>query len=184
MDFSAERSRSYSQGKNNWALDNAEPTVSDWHPRSFRQPMRSECNTFEYSANKTVRGDFVYTVSAPEVVAPVIAYNLNEGSRVAMPSMLTIVKVPIGRNAAKHPRSDVGPVMGGIGRRDSTASVMEANVYREGVEDALYGRLELARSIRLYCLRAVDLDPRLEISIPDEDWLVDQRRPNAPPRDV
>ena len=133
--------------------------------RNPRLPMLFQYNPFEYYVNVTDDDELVYTISRPGVLAPVIAYNLHDEGGVAtyaeLKGLLAAAGCSLDALAAEHPRSAEAPFVWVFGRKDSTVSVMGANVYPEDIEDALYSRPELARLTKSYCLGLVDLDDGL-----------------------
>jgi hypothetical protein len=85
--------------------------------------------------------------------------------------MLARAGAALDRVAAKHPRLAGVQVVAEIGCRDSTVSVLEANVHSEDVAYALYSRLELGRSPRMYGLNASNLQYGLrQTTTPFESW--------------
>ncbi len=133
--------------------------------RNPRLPMLFQYNPFEYYVNATEDDELVYTISRPGVLSPVIAYNLHDEGGVAtyeeLRERLTQVGVDLDSIAKEHPRSAEAPFVWVFGRKDSTVSVMGANVYPEDIEAALYDHPELARMTKSYCLGLVDLDDGL-----------------------
>lgn len=142
-----------------------------------RLPMLFQYNPFEYHVTMTPDDELVYTITRPGVLSPVIAYNLHDEGGVAtfaeLAGRLADAGVDLRSIARKHPRSADAPFVWVFGRKDSTVSVMGANVYPEDIEQSLYSRLELARIVRSYCLGLIEVEDGLRRATASFEVLVD-----------
>jgi phenylacetate-CoA ligase len=65
----------------------------------------------------------------------------------------------------RYPGTSQAPFVWVFGRKDSTVSVMGANVYPEDIEQSLYAIPALASVTRSYCLGVVDLPDGLRRAV-------------------
>jgi phenylacetate-CoA ligase len=116
-----------------------------------RLPMLFQYNPLQHEVSVTPDGELVFTISRLEVLAPRIAYNIHdEGGAAPCADVLEVVR----RHG--HDLSGIGvvplPMLWVFGRKDSTISVMGANLYPEDVEAALYDCAGLAVLTQSFCL--------------------------------
>jgi phenylacetate-CoA ligase len=134
-----------------------------------RLPMLFQYNPFEYFVTTTPEDELVYTITRPGVLAPVIAYNLHDEGGVAsarrLAGRLASVGVDLRELIRRHPGTSQAPFVWVFGRKDSTVSVMGANVYPEDIEQSVYAIPALASVTRSYCLGVVDLPDGLRRAV-------------------
>jgi phenylacetate-CoA ligase len=134
-----------------------------------RLPMLFQYNPFEYFVTTTPEDELVYTITRPGVLAPVIAYNLHDEGGVAsarrLAGRLANVGVDLRELIRRYPGTSQAPFVWVFGRKDSTVSVMGANVYPEDIEQSVYAIPALASVTRSYCLGVVDLPDGLRRAV-------------------
>jgi phenylacetate-CoA ligase len=122
-----------------------------------RLPMLFQYNPLNHQIAINEEGELVFTIARPNMLSPRIVYNIRDEGGVAtfqeMAERLhaagTSVQEVLGPAQRKPIRL---PFVWVYGRKDSTVSVMGANIYPEDVEQALYDEPELAAQAHSFCL--------------------------------
>lgn len=123
-----------------------------------RLPMLFHYNPLSHYVEVNERGELVFTICRLELLSPRIRYNVHDVGGVAT---FAGVEARI-RAAGRDPAEFFGakpvrlPFLWVHGRKDSTVSVMGANIYPEDVEQALYDEPELAAVTNSFCIGLVD----------------------------
>jgi phenylacetate-CoA ligase len=134
-----------------------DPTVKSalFGPDS-RLPMLFQYNPLMHHIEVNQNRELLFTITRDSVLSPRIRYNVHDEGGVARFDELEAKLRDLGYNLR-----DLVPESGRLlrlpflwiyGRRDSTISVMGANIYPEDLEQCLYAEPELARITRSYCL--------------------------------
>ncbi len=122
-----------------------------------RLPMIFYYNPLMHFIEINERREMVFTITRLNVLSPRIRYNIHdEGGTMEFDEMvarcksvgLDLEKI-FGDEFASMPKL---PLMWIYGRKDSTISVMGANIYPEDLEAALYANPELAQVTRSFCM--------------------------------
>ncbi len=105
-----------------------------------RLPMVFQYNPLNHYVAVTEIGELLFTVNRLKVVAPRVRYNIHDEGGVA-----TYQEMEARFQSAGHSLTDLQkvrplrlPFLWVYGRKDSTLSVMGANIYPEDIEQALY----------------------------------------------
>jgi phenylacetate-CoA ligase len=119
-----------------------------------RLPMVFQYNPLQHHITVTPERELVFTVNRLHMLSPRIMYNIHDEGGVAtfaeMRRRADVAGVElVDLVPEKVPRL---PFVWVYGRKDSTVSVMGANIYPEDLEQCLYDEPELARVTRSYCL--------------------------------
>jgi len=122
-----------------------------------RLPMVFQYNPLNHQIVVTDDGELVFTIARPNVLSPRILYNIHDEGGIAtfremderLQAAGTSVQSVLGGGHGKPIRL---PFVWVYGRKDSTVSVMGANIYPEDVEQALYDEPELAARTHSFCL--------------------------------
>jgi phenylacetate-CoA ligase len=122
-----------------------------------RLPMLFQYNPLSHQIIVNDDGELVFTIARPHVLSPRVLYNIRDEGGVATFSEMeerlgvagTSTEKILGPVARKPIRL---PFVWVYGRKDSTVSVMGANIYPEDVEQALYDEPELAAQTHSFCL--------------------------------
>jgi len=127
-----------------------------------RLPMVFQFNPLMHHIEANDAGELIFTITRLNVLTPRIRYNIRDEGGVA-----TFEEVERRfREAGRDLRSleivpSVKPIrmpfMWVYGRKDSTVSVMGANIYPEDIEECLYAEPDLARATNSYCLGLQEL---------------------------
>jgi phenylacetate-CoA ligase len=122
-----------------------------------RLPMLFQYNPLNHYVETSPDGELIFTISRLEVLSPRIRYNIHdEGGVVSFDEMRERL-----HGAKRSIREVMGPgqkrplklpFLWIYGRKDSTVSVMGANIYPEDLEQALYDEPELAAITHSFCL--------------------------------
>jgi phenylacetate-CoA ligase len=121
-----------------------------------RLPMVFQYNPASHHVT-VADGELVVTINRRNLLSPRIAYAVHDaGGVAAYPELAARVRAA-GRELGAllppgAPRPIRLPFLWVHGRRDSTVSVMGANIYPEDVEQALYNEPELAAACSSFCL--------------------------------
>jgi phenylacetate-CoA ligase len=140
-----------------------------------RLPMVFQYNPLQHHITVTPERELVFTVNRLHMLSPRIMYNIHDEGGVAtfaeMRRRADVAGVElVDLVPEKVPRL---PFVWVYGRKDSTVSVMGANIYPEDLEQCLYDEPELARVTRSYCLGVSEDEhgtwrPLLSFEIPGE----------------
>jgi len=121
-----------------------------------RLPMLFQYNPLDHFV-EIVDGEIVMTIAKPWTLSPRIRYNIkDEGGMITFNDMKLRLKahnidLEELEQACDYPRWYL-PFLFVYGRKDSTISVMGANIYPEDVENVIYSDLFLANSINSFSL--------------------------------
>lgn len=121
-----------------------------------RLPMLFQYNPLMHLIEVNANRELLFTINRGSVLSPRIRYNVHDEGGVARFDILEKRLRAFGVEL-KALAGDAGPTLRlpfvwVYGRRDSTISVMGANIYPEDVEQSLYADQELARMTRSFCL--------------------------------
>jgi len=122
-----------------------------------RLPMLFQYNPLNHYAETSPDGELIFTISRLEMLSPRIRYNIHDEGGVSSFDEM--------RKRIHAARRSIRDLMGAgqrrplklpflwiYGRKDSTVSVMGANIYPEDLEQALYEEQELAAITHSFCL--------------------------------
>lgn len=121
-----------------------------------RLPMLFQYNPLMHHFEVNEHHELLCTITRDSVLSPRIRYNVHDEGGVARFDELEAKLRDLG-----HTLNDLVPASARLlrlpflwihGRRDSTISVMGANIYPEDLEQCLYAEPELARLTRSFCL--------------------------------
>jgi phenylacetate-CoA ligase len=122
-----------------------------------RLPMLFQYNPLNHYIETSPEGELMFTLSRLEILSPRIRYNIHdEGGAASFEEIRERI-----HGAARSIRDLMGegqrrplklPFLWIYGRKDSTVSVMGANIYPEDLEQALYDEPELAAITHSFCL--------------------------------
>jgi len=122
-----------------------------------RLPMLFQYNPLMHLVEVTPQGELVFSITRLNILSPRIRYNIHdEGSIMQFKEMLAMcashgfdAKALLGKEYDCMPRL---PFLWIYGRKDSTISIMGANIYPEDIEQCLYAEPDLARVTRSFCI--------------------------------
>jgi phenylacetate-CoA ligase len=122
-----------------------------------RLPMLFQYNPLNHQIVVNDESELVFTIARPHVLSPRILYNIRDEGGVAtfseLEERLRIAGTSIEKILGVVDRKPIRlPFVWVYGRKDSTVSVMGANIYPEDVEQALYDEPELAARTHSFCL--------------------------------
>jgi phenylacetate-CoA ligase len=125
-----------------------------------RLPMVFQYNPMMHHVVANEKGELVFTITRLNILAPRIMYNVHdEGGVATYAEMRNRFRradvdldglVPLGPVGASGPLQL--PFLWVYGRKDSTISVMGANIYPEDIEQCLYDEPDLAQAAHSFCL--------------------------------
>jgi len=121
-----------------------------------RLPMLFQYNPLMHHIETNENSELLLTITRGSVLSPRIRYNVHDEGGVARFDELEPRLHELGHDL-RNLVPDAGrmlrlPFLWVYGRRDSTISVMGANIYPEDLEQCLYAEPELARITRSFCL--------------------------------
>lgn len=128
-----------------------------------RLPMLFQYNPLDHFI-EIINGEIVVTISKPWTLSPKIRYNIkDEGGMITFNEMkdkLKLHNIDIVELEKKcnYPRWYL-PFLYVYGRKDTTISIMGANIYPEDIENIAYSDPLLAKNINSFCLSIED-DPQ------------------------
>ena len=121
-----------------------------------RLPMIFQYNPLMHHIEVNARQELLFTITRDSLLSPRIRYNVHDEGGVARFDELAARLRPFGCDPRTlvHSAEPVLrlPFVWVFGRRDSTISVMGANIYPEDIEQCLYSDPALARITRSFCL--------------------------------
>ncbi len=122
-----------------------------------RLPMVFQFNPLMHHIEVNDIGELIFTITRLKVLTPRIRYNIHDEGGVATFREMDERFKEAGQDlhalgAASAAKPIRMPFMWVYGRKDSTVSVMGANIYPEDIEECLYAEPELARITSSYCL--------------------------------
>ena len=123
-----------------------------------RLPMMFHYNPLSHHVEANDRGELVFTICRLELLSPRIRYNVHDAGGTATFAEVRARIRAAGRDPAEFFEATPVrlPFLWIYGRKDSTVSVMGANIYPEDVEQALYDEPELAAATSSFCIGLVD----------------------------
>ena len=143
-----------------------------------RSPMVFQYNPFFHHIETNASRELLFTVARHGTMSPKVRYNPHDEGGVLrddeVRERLATVGVRLEDVAPRNGRRLIRmPYLYVFGRKDSTVSVMGANIYPEDVESAIYAEPELARRILSFQLSLLEetpgeTRPRLAIQLLDE----------------
>jgi len=144
-----------------------------------RLPMVFHYNPLMHYVETNEIGELIFTVTRLNLLSPRVRYNIHdEGGVRDFKNMVRICKEN-GLDIRKHFGPDYSrmpklPFLWVFGRKDSTVSVMGANIYPEDLESALYADRELAQCVRSFCMSLAEdehggVRPRFEFEVIDKE---------------
>ena len=125
--------------------------------RDSRLPMFFQYNPLTHHISINDRNELVVTISRLNLLSPRIRYNIHDEGGVASFEEIKRRCAEAGFELedllpSGSPGSVPLPFLWVYGRRDSTISVMGANIYPEDLEQSLYDEPELAQVTHSFCL--------------------------------
>jgi phenylacetate-CoA ligase len=108
-----------------------------------------------------VNGEIVVTISKPWTLSPKIRYNIkDEGGMITFDEMKEklrrhTIDIEDLERKCNYPRWYI-PFLYVYGRKDSTVSIMGANIYPEDIENIAYSDEFLAKNINSFCMSVED----------------------------
>ena len=122
-----------------------------------RLPMVFQYNPLMHHIDVNEAGELMFTITRLQVLSPRVTYNIHDEGGVASYFEMEERFREAGSNLAVLARKTGHepfplPFLWVYGRKDSTVSVMGANIYPEDVEQCLYDEPELARLTSSFCL--------------------------------
>ncbi len=123
-----------------------------------RLPMVFHYNPLSHFVETNERGELVFTICRLELLSPRIRYNVHDAGGVATFAEVEARIRAVGRDPREFFEAQPVrlPFLWIYGRKDSTVSVMGANIYPEDVEQALYDEPELATVTNSFCIGLLD----------------------------
>jgi len=124
--------------------------------KDSRLPMLFQYNPLMHCIEQNGNRELLFTITRGSLLSPRIRYNVHDEGGVARFDELTAHLRAIGYDVSSlvpaGSRVLRFPFVWVYGRRDSTISVMGANIYPEDLEACLYAEPALARITRSFCL--------------------------------
>jgi phenylacetate-coenzyme A ligase PaaK-like adenylate-forming protein len=129
-----------------------------------RSPMVFQFNPFFHHIEVNERRELLFTVARHATLSPKIRYNPHDEGGVLRDDELRARLASVGVrledvNPPGARRLIRMPYLSVFGRKDSTVSVMGANIYPEDIDAAIYGEPEVAQRILSYQLSVVEGQP-------------------------
>ena len=129
--------------------------------RDSRLPMVFQYNPLMHHIETNEDGELIFTITRVNLLQPRIRYNIHDAGGVATMAELERTAKEVGvdlRSLASGSSQKVMslPFLWVYGRKDSTISVMGANIYPEDIEQCLYDMPELAAVTNSFCLGLVE----------------------------
>ena len=131
---------------------------------SGRSPMLFQFNPFFHHVEANGERELIFTVARHATLSPKIRYNPHDEGGVLRDDELRARLASVGVRLEEI--ADPGgrrlirmPYLFVFGRKDSTVSVMGANIYPEDIESAIYGDVEVAARILSYQLSVLEERP-------------------------
>jgi phenylacetate-CoA ligase len=126
-----------------------------------RLPMLFQYNPLMHQISANAEGELVFTISRLNVLSPRIQYNIHDEGGVASFDDIRRRCAKLGVDFDELVKESNRPLvplpfLWVYGRKDSTISVMGANIYPEDLEQSLYAEPELAEVTTSFCLSLAD----------------------------
>lgn len=126
--------------------------------KDSRLPMLFQYNPVMHYIEVNENRELIFTITRLSLLSPRIRYNIHDEGGVARYDEMAKALASVGYNI-REIATQAGvsrylrlPFLWVYGRRDSTVSVMGANIYPEDLEECLYADPELAGMTQSYCL--------------------------------
>jgi len=122
-----------------------------------RLPMLFQYDPLMHHIETNNQGELIFTITRLNILSPRIRYNIHDEGGVAPYAALRARALAAGVDLERLP-AEAGarrfrlPFLWIYGRKDSTISVMGANIYPEDIEQCLCDEPELARVTHSFCL--------------------------------
>ena len=125
--------------------------------KDSRLPMIFQYNPMMHHIVVNEVGELIFTITRLNVLTPRVMYNIHDEGGVATYAQMAVKFRSLGLELGNLlPQGDSKPLrlpfLWVYGRKDSTVSVMGANIYPEDIEQGLYDNPELAGVTRSFCL--------------------------------
>jgi phenylacetate-CoA ligase len=126
--------------------------------KDSRLPMLFQYNPLMHYVEVNQNRELIFTITRLSLLSPRIRYNIHDEGEVARFDKVAKALASVGYDIRELAIQTGGshylrlPFLWVYGRRDSTISVMGANIYPEDLEECLYADQELASVTRSYCL--------------------------------
>ena len=122
-----------------------------------RLPMVFQYNPLMHLIEVNELGELMFTITRLNVLSPRVMYNIHDEGGVATFAEMESTFRSVGYDLeGLLPETEASafklPFLWIFGRKDSTVSVMGANIYPEDLEQCLYDEPELAKVTRSFCL--------------------------------
>jgi phenylacetate-CoA ligase len=122
-----------------------------------RLPMLFQYNPMMHHVVANEKGELIFTITRLNVLAPRMMYNVHDEGGVAtyaeMRGFFQRLHMDLDSLLPEgNPRPLRLPFLWVYGRKDSTISIMGANIYPEDIEQCLYDEPELAQAAHSFCL--------------------------------
>lgn len=129
-----------------------------------RLPMVFQYSPLMHHVEANEQDELIFTITRLNVLTPKIRYNIHDSGGVATFAEMRDRIYGAGGNfdsLVKISGADAVPMpfFWVFGRKDSTVSIMGANVYPEDIEECLYDNQELASITNSYCISLEDYGP-------------------------
>jgi phenylacetate-CoA ligase len=134
--------------------------------KDSRLPMLFQYNPLMHHVEVNENQELVFTITRLSLLSPRIRYNIHDEGGIARYDEMAATLASVGYDIQKLTVQAGGslslrlPFLWVYGRRDSTISVMGANIYPEDLEESLYADSELAGITRSYCLSLSESENR------------------------
>lgn len=130
--------------------------------RDSRLPMLFQYNPLMHYIEVNEKKEIVITITRSSILSPRIRYNIHDEGCVArydeMAKSLAEEGHDIEKIGVQAGKKNIRlPFLWIYGRRDSTISVMGANIYPEDLEQSIYAYPELARITRSFCQSLLEM---------------------------
>jgi len=131
---------------------------------SDRSPMLFQFNPFYHYVETNDAGELLFTVARDGTLLPKVRYNPHDEGGVLRDDELRARLASVGVSLEElappgSPRLIRMPYLYVFGRKDSTISVMGANIYPEDIESAVYAAPDMARRVLSYQLSVLEDQP-------------------------
>jgi len=131
---------------------------------SDRSPMLFQFNPFYHHVETNALGELLFTVARDGTLSPKVRYNPHDEGGVLrddeLRARLATVGIRLEDVAPLSARRLIRmPYLYVFGRKDSTVSVMGANIYPEDIESAIFSEPQSARRILSYQLSVLEEEP-------------------------
>ena len=122
-----------------------------------RVPMVFQYNPMTHYMEVNAEGELIVTLNYSHVLSPRIRYNIGDEARLYSRAALLKKLAELGHHVESD-REDLlpFPYLFLFGRRDSTISIMGANIYTDDVERVLYGLPEICSGLASFMIRVAE----------------------------